>query len=76
MVAGTQRPRGAPLNMFEQSEWFLLWRIADMEDRARASEYLGTNRWMAYEAMAMLPRYEFLVDNTATDYATRTKVGT
>jgi hypothetical protein len=76
MVAGTQRPRGAPLNMFEQSEWFCLWRIADMEDRARASEYLGPNRWMAYEATAMLPRYEFLVVNTATDYATRTKVGT
>jgi hypothetical protein len=76
MVAGSQRPRGAPLNMFEQSEWFFVWRIADLEDRQRASEFLGPNRWMAYEATTILPRYEFVLVNVATDYATRSKVGT
>ncbi len=76
LVAGSQRPRGAPLNMFEQSEWFFLWRIADLEDRQRAAEFLGPNRWMAYEATMILPRYEFVMVNVATDYATRSKVGT
>jgi len=74
MVAGSQRPRGAPLNMFEQSEWFCVWRIADLEDRQRASEFLGPNRWLAFEATAILPRYEFLLVNVATDYTVRTKV--
>lgn len=76
MVAGTQRPRGAPLNMFEQSEWFALWRIADLEDRQRAAEFLGPNRWMGFEATAILPRYEFVLVDVADDYATRSKVGT
>ena len=76
MVAGSQRPRGAPLNMFEQSEWFCIWRIADLEDRQRAAEFLGPNRWMAYEATTILPRYEFVIVDVADDYATRTKVGT
>jgi hypothetical protein len=76
MVAGTQRPRGAPLNMFEQSIWSFVWRIADLADRERASEFLGPNRWMAFEATRALPPYEFVLVNTSTDYATRSKVGT
>ena len=75
MVAGSQRPRGVPLNMIEQSEWFGLWRMPDYEDRARAAETLGPLRGMATEAMTMLPRYEVLVANPITDEAFRTKVG-
>lgn len=74
MVAGTQRPRGAPLNMFEQAEWLGLWRIPDAEDRYRASEYLGAQQGMAQEAMIRLPRYEVLLVNTTEDEAWRTKV--
>ena len=74
IVASTQRPRTAPQNMFQQSEWFGLWRIPDREDRDRAAEMLGTNRGMAMEAMAVLPRYELLVCNRITDQAFRTKV--
>ena len=75
MVAGTQRPRGAPLNMFEQSEWFGLWRIPDAEDRMRAAEMLGDQRGAAAEAMIRMPRYELMVVNTVDDWAVRTKVG-
>ncbi len=60
--------------MLEQSEWYALWRIADLEDRSRAAELLGRNRGTALEAMDMLPRYETLIVNTATDDALRTKV--
>lgn len=74
MVAGTQRPRGAPLNMFEQSEWQALWRIPDYDDRLRAAQYLGALQGTALEAMTRLPRYEFLLVNTNEDEAWRTKV--
>lgn len=76
MVAGTQRPRGAPLNMFEQSEWLALWNIADAEDRYRAAEYLGQLQGTAIEAMKVLPRYEFLIANPVENELIRTKVGT
>ena len=75
IVAGTQRPRGAPMNMFEQSEWFGLWRIPDAEDRQRAAEMLGDLRGAATEAMVRMPRYELMVVNTTEDLAVRTKVG-
>lgn len=74
MVAGTQRPRGVPLNMLEQSEWFALWKVAEREDRDRAAELLGAQRTMAQEAMVRLPRYEFLLVNAVEDLAWRSKV--
>lgn len=74
MIAGSQRPRGVPLNMLEQSEWYALWRVPDLADRERGAELLGRNRGMAMEAMQMLPRYETMIVNTATDEAVRTKV--
>lgn len=73
MVAGTQRPRGVPLNMLEQSEWFGLWRIPDAEDRDRAAEVLGDQRGLAREALQRLPRYETLIVNPISDEAFRTK---
>lgn len=76
MIAGSQRPRGVPRNMLEQSEWFALWRLPDLEDRDRAAELLGPNRGLAQEATTILPRYETLIVNTATDETMRTKVGT
>ncbi len=74
MVAGSQRPRGVPMNMLEQSEWFALWRIADQEDRDRAAEVLGATRGLAIETMIRLPRYELLLVNVAEDEVWRTKV--
>lgn len=74
MVAGSQRPRGVPMNMIEQSEWFALWKINDVEDRARAAETLGPMRGMAQEAMVRLPRYELLLVNPVEEEAWRTKV--
>jgi hypothetical protein len=74
IVAATQRPRSVPLNMFEQSSWFGLWRIPDREDRARASEMLGPLQGVAFETAAMLPRYEFLLIDLIEDQAFRTKV--
>ena len=76
IVAGTQRPRGVPLNMLEQSEWFALWHIPDLEDRERAAEVLGSLRGTAMEAMVRLPRYELLLANPIEGEAWRTKVGT
>jgi hypothetical protein len=76
LVAGTQRPRSVPLNMFEQSEWFGLWRISDEADRARAAEMLGDQKRMAMEAARVMPKYELLLANTATDESFRTKVYT
>lgn len=75
MVAATQRPRGVPQNMLDQSEWFGLWRIPEAEDRERAAELLGGQRGMALEAMKMMPRYETLIVDPITDEAFRTKVG-
>lgn len=74
MVAGSQRPRGVPLNMIEQSEWFGLWKMPDAEDRDRAAETLGVLRPAANEAMKILPRYELLVANPTTEEMFRTKV--
>lgn len=75
IVAATQRPRAVPLNMFEQSAYFCLWRISDREDRVRASEMLGPLQGVAFETTAMLPRYEFLLVDLNEDRAFRTKVG-
>ncbi len=74
IVAATQRPRSVPLNMFEQASWFGLWRLADREDRARASEMLGPFQGVAAETAAILPRYEFLLVDLVDDHAFRTKV--
>lgn len=74
IVAGTQRPRGIPMNMLDQSEWFGLWRIPDLEDRDRAGEVMGAMRGLAVETMKVIPRYEVLVVNPIEDEAWRTKV--
>lgn len=74
MVAGSQRPRGVPLNMIEQAEWFGLWRVPEAEDRARAGEVLGPMRGVAVEAMLRLPRYEVAIVNPVDETIWRTKV--
>lgn len=75
IVAGSQRPRGVPLNMIEQSSWSVLWAIHDLEDRDRASETLGQIRPVAQETMKVLPRYEFLLVDRIEQEAFRSKVG-
>ncbi len=74
MVAGTQRPRGAPQNMWQMAEWLGFWRIPDQEDRYRAAEFTGDLRGLAMESMALMPRHEFLLVNTTEDLAVRSKV--
>lgn len=74
IVAATQRPRSVPLNMFEQASYIGAWRISDREDRYRASEMMGPLQGVAYETLAILPRYEFLLVDLLEDVAFRTKV--
>jgi hypothetical protein len=74
IVAATQRPRSVPLNMFEQSSWFGIWRVNDRDDRLRASEMLGPLAGVAFETTGVLPRFEFLLVDVNEDHAMRTKV--
>lgn len=74
MVAATQRPVSVPLNMFEQSRFFLDWRISGKDDRRTASDYTGTNAPIVYEVIARLPRYEALFVDKETDLLLRTRV--
>ena len=74
LVAGTQRPRSVPLNMFEQSSYVCAWRISDREDRYRAAEYTGPLQAQTFEVLSRLPRFEFLLVDLLEDESFRTKV--
>lgn len=74
MVSSTQRPRSVPLNVFMQADWFFLWRISDREDRQRAAEFTGPLQPVVFEAIARLPRYEFVCVHAPEDEIVRSKV--
>lgn len=74
IVAGTQRPVSVPLNMFEMATHHFAFRMPGRDDRARASDYLGDLREVAFQTMAELPRHEFLYADVTSSRALRSRV--
>lgn len=75
IVAGTQRPREVPLNVFQQSKWLIIWQIADYDDRARASQFAGPLQAVVNHTIARLPRYEFVAIHKPSQSIVRSRVG-
>lgn len=74
IVAATQRPRSVPLNTFQMAEWFILYRVADREDRRRASELVGPLAPVVFETAGRLPRHEFVAVHKSDDQVIRSRV--
>lgn len=74
MVAATQRPRSVPLNVFAMATWFIVWKIADREDRRRAAEFAGELAPVVFETSRRIPRYEFVCANAVDEIAVRSRV--
>lgn len=74
IVAATQRPVSVPLNMFEMATHNFDWRISGRDDRARASDYMGELRDVAFATTAILPKHEFLYVDSVESVALRSKV--
>lgn len=75
MLGFTQRPREVPLNIFQQAQWFVIWKITDYDDRRRAAQYVGPLQPIVDYTIARLPRYEFLCIHKPTQQAVRSRVG-
>lgn len=76
MVGATQRPRGVPRNVFAMATWFALWRVPNGEDRKSTADLVGGMAPVAREAMAVMPRHEFILIDATQDVAMRGKVYT
>lgn len=74
IVGLTQRPVSVPLNAFEQSTHFILFRISGFDDRKRASEYTGVNAPIVAETIKALPKHEFLYVDKVSDVLMRSKM--
>lgn len=74
IVGLTQRPVSIPLNGFEQSTHFILFRISGFDDRKRASEYTGANAPTVFETVKRLPQHEFLYVDKVNDVLIRSRV--
>lgn len=75
LIAATQRPREVPLNIFQQAKWFVLWQIADREDRYRAAQYTGPLMPVVDYTCAHLPRYQFVCIHKPTQQIVTSRVG-
>lgn len=64
VVAATQRPRRAPVEMFNQSTHLFFWQTADREDLARIGGLGGLDSRMIRELVADLPKHHALYVNT------------
>jgi hypothetical protein len=64
VVAATQRPRIAPLEMFNQSTHLFLWQTADDEDLRRLGGLGGMSAKRIRSIVAGLPRHHALYVNT------------
>lgn len=64
VVAATQRPRIAPLEMFNQSSHLFLWQTADDEDLRRLGGLGGLSSKAIRSVVAGLPRHHALYVNT------------
>lgn len=75
LIAATQRPREVPLNIFQQAKWFVLWQIADRDDRYRAAQYTGPLMPAVDYTCAHLPRYQFVCIHKPTQQIVTSRVG-
>jgi DNA helicase HerA-like ATPase len=74
VVAGTQRPRGVPREMFSEASWFFAFRTADEDELRRVSEIGGVDtRWLR-EVMRTLKPHEFVAVQTRTGVMVRSMV--
>lgn len=67
LVAGTQRPRFVPLEVYANATYLFLWRNPDMQDVERVAEMVGTgNRREIASIVANLPFHHVLCYNVKT----------
>lgn len=64
LIAGTQRPRYVPLEVYDQSTHLFFWRDNDEENLKRISGISWLNSRMVRQAVANLERHEVLYINT------------
>ena len=66
LVAGTQRPKFVPLEIFDQSTHLFFWLDNDENNLRRISGIAWLSASMIKSAVARLDRHEFLYVNTVT----------
>jgi hypothetical protein len=74
VVAGTQRPRGVPREMFSEASWFIAFRTADEDELRRVSEIGGVDTRTLREVMRTLKPHEFVAVRTRTGEMVRSMV--
>jgi hypothetical protein len=74
VVAGTQRPRNVPREMFSECSWFFAFRTADEDELRRVGEIGGVDAKRLREVMRTLKPHEFVCCRTRTGAMVRSKV--
>lgn len=72
LIAGTQRPYWLSRSAVSQGDWVICFKINDEDDRKRAAQILGGNRYIP--AIAGLRRHECLIVRTLNDRAVITEL--
>lgn len=74
VVAGTQRPRGVPREMFSEASFFFAFRTADEDELRRVGEIGGVDVKQLRSVMRTLKPHEFVAVRTRTGEMVRSKV--
>jgi hypothetical protein len=74
VVAGTQRPRNVPREMFSECSWFFAFRTADEDELRRVGEIGGVDAKTLREVMRTLRPHEFVCCRTRTGEMVRSMV--
>jgi hypothetical protein len=74
VVAGTQRPRGVPREMFSEASWFFAFRTADEDELRRVGEIGGVDTRTLRAIMRSLRPHEFVCVQTRTGEMVRSMV--
>jgi hypothetical protein len=74
VVAGTQRPRNVPREMFSECSWFFAFRTADEDELRRVGEIGGVDSKSLREVMRTLKPHEFVAVRTRTGEMVRSMV--
>lgn len=73
LIAGTQRPRNVPLELYSQATHLFFWRTTDDVDLDRIGGLGTRNSSDIRFVVKQLQRYQFLYINTRTDEMIRSK---
>lgn len=74
VVAGTQRPRNVPREMFSECSWFFAFRTADEDELRRVGEIGGVDAKELRAVMRTLKPHEFVCCRTRTGEMVRSMV--